>query len=100
MRARVLMALTMTPATAVLGQEMPPAVCSVGAAYDTWEWDGTAWRLTASTGPIPRNSPALAYDEARHQIVMFGGDTRKTGALGDAWVYDGNAWRQVAWRNR
>ena len=114
-RALALLALTIAPGTATLAQATPPAVYSVGAAYDTdrgrlvvfggyigryigdtWEWDGSAWTLVTSTGPMPRNSPAVAYDEARHQIVMFGGDTRDTGALGDTWVYDGIAWRQVA----
>jgi hypothetical protein len=113
-RAFALLALIIAPATAALAQTAPPAVYSVGAAYDTdrgrlvvfggyigryigdtWEWDGATWKLVTSTGPTPRNSPALAYDEARHQIVMFGGDTRETGALGDTWVYDGIAWRQV-----
>jgi len=63
-------------------------------AGDTWEWDGTAWTRATSTGPTARNSPALTYDAARRQIVLFGGDTRATGALGDTWVYDGTSWRQ------
>jgi len=114
-RALALLTLTTAPATAAFAQATPPAVYSVGAAYDTdrgrlvvfggyigryigdtWEWDGSAWKLATTTGPLPRNSPALAYDEARHQVVMFGGDTRDTGALGDTWVYDGTSWRQVA----
>ena len=114
-RTLAFLALALAPGTAAIAQATPPAVYSVGAAYDTdrgrlvvfggyiaryigdtWEWDGSGWKLVTRTGPIPRNSPALAYDEARHQIVMFGGDTRDTGALGDTWVYDGAAWRQVA----
>ena len=35
-------------------------------------------------------------DQARRQIVLFGGDTRSTGALGDTWFYDGTRWRQAA----
>jgi hypothetical protein len=113
-RLLALIAALLVP-TASFAQTTPPAVYSVGAAYDTdrgrfvvfggyfrgyigdtWEWDGRAWTLATSTGPIARNSPALAYDEARHQMVMFGGDTRETGPLGDTWVYDGARWRQVA----
>ena len=62
---------------------------------DTWEWDGKAWHRSAAQGPMARNSPALAYDAAHRQIVLFGGDTRASGALGDTWVYDGVAWRQI-----
>jgi len=96
--------------------DAPPAAYSVGAAFDagrerlvvfggyvagtyigdTWEWDGSAWTRIAVPGPSARNSPALVYDEARGQIVLFGGDTRSTGALGDTWLYDGAQWRQVA----
>jgi Galactose oxidase, central domain len=96
--------------------EVPPAAYSVGSAYDagrhrlvvfggylkgaysgdTWEWDGTAWHRSATTGPPARNSPSLVYDEARRQIVLFGGDTRATGPLSDTWVYDGTSWREIA----
>jgi hypothetical protein len=37
----------------------------------------------------------MAYDAARGQVVLFGGDTRATGALGDTWILDGSGWRQV-----
>jgi hypothetical protein len=96
--------------------EAPPAVYSVGTAYDaararlvvfggymngtylgdTWEWDGATWQRVAVPGPSARNSPALAYDAAHRQVVLFGGDTRTTGALGDTWTYDGRTWRQIA----
>ncbi|HUQ79532.1 MAG TPA: kelch repeat-containing protein [Gemmatimonadaceae bacterium] len=97
-------------------QPAPPAAYSVGSAFDavrgklvifggyvngsyagnTWEHDGHAWTLVTSDGPSARNSPALVYDDARHQVVLFGGDTRATGVLGDTWVYDGARWRRVA----
>jgi hypothetical protein len=94
----------------------PPAVYSVGAAFDagrsrlvvfggyarggyvgdTWEWDGTAWTRFTGPGPRARNSPALVYDAARRQIVLFGGDARPTGSLGDTWTFDGATWREAA----
>jgi hypothetical protein len=93
----------------------PPAVYSLGAAYDeargrlvifggtsggvtsgaTWEWDGTTWTAVSQAGPAPRNSPAMAYDSARRRVVLFGGDA--AGQLfGDTWEWDGSSWTRLA----
>ena len=61
---------------------------------DTWEWDGTAWTLRATTGPAPRTSHAMAYDKARGRTVLFGGFGASV--FGDTWEWDGIAWTQVA----
>jgi hypothetical protein len=115
----IVLATTAIVSSAGAGQtpqtEAPPPAYSVGAAYDsnrgrlvvfggylngtyvgdTWEWDGKAWHRVSARGPAARNSPALVYDAAHHQIVLFGGDTRATGPLGDTWVYDGAQWREI-----
>lgn len=77
---------------AVFVPSTPPALYSVGGAYDaargrlvtfggfdrgqysseTWEWDG-GWTRVARTGPSGRNGPALAYDTRRGRVVMMGG---------------------------
>jgi hypothetical protein len=64
------------------------------AQADTWEWDGAAWALRATTGPAARTSHAMAFDIARSQTVLFGG----FGAVvyGDTWEWDGTAWTQKA----
>ena len=51
----------------------------------------------ATTGPTAKASPALAYDSARHRVVLFGGDDC-SGLLqgGDTWEWDGTTWLQVA----
>lgn len=49
---------------------------------DTWEWDGVAWRLTASAAPAGRAGHAMAYDSIRDRTVLFGG-----GATADTWLY-------------
>jgi len=64
------------------------------AQADTWEWDGTAWTLRASTGPAARTSHAMAYDSARGQTVLFGGFGDVV--YGDTWEWDGAAWTQKA----
>jgi hypothetical protein len=64
---------------------------------DTWVFDGTAWVQVEGARPSPRNSGALAYDSARHRVVLHGGDVcnghpRPT----DTWEWDGADWQQVA----
>src|SRR5262249_12962684 len=45
------------------------------------------------SGPLPRASPAMAYDSARHVTVLFGGEAP---AYGDTWEWDGSAWTRQA----
>ncbi len=44
-------------------------------------------QLSPATSPSPRAYHAMAYDAARGQVVMFGGNT-------DTWVWDGTNWTQ------
>ncbi len=60
---------------------------------DTWTWDGTEWTQVADTGPTARSGHALAYDNARERVVLFGGRTGNP--LGDTWEWDGTEWTQV-----
>jgi hypothetical protein len=43
---------------------------------------------------------ALAYDPARHQVLLFGGSEALAGdpvvPMGDTWAWDGSHWRHVA----
>ncbi len=101
--------------TQALAQNTPPAAWSAAVTFDasrsrvvvfggymrgyvggTWEWDGKAWTRPTEAGPSPRNAPAMAYDESRHQVILFGGDRGQEGALGDTWIYDGRQWREIA----
>jgi hypothetical protein len=62
---------------------------------DTWEWDGVRWsRVETAAGPAARSSAALAYDDRRGRMVLFGG--RATEALsGETWEWDGGQWTRV-----
>ncbi|MCW5830699.1 MAG: VCBS repeat-containing protein [Deltaproteobacteria bacterium] len=56
----------------------------------TWEWDGTSWNPTPSTGPEPRRDHSMAYDAALNRTFLFGGT--EPGAAddrlyGDTWSY-------------
>ena len=66
------------------------------AVGDTLEFDGTAWRPVAVSGPSARMQAALAFDAARGVAVLFGGSTADTPVrrFGDHWEWDGVMWRQ------
>jgi hypothetical protein len=62
---------------------------------NTWEYDGTRWRLRTPAGPTPtgRANHMLAFDSDRGVMVMFGGERDGApGLLGDTWEYNGVAW--------
>jgi hypothetical protein len=66
---------------------------------DTWEWSGIDWtQLTPATHPYQRDSAAMAYDAARQQVVLFGGESvspSPTTDLGDTWTFQGIPSTQV-----
>jgi hypothetical protein len=55
---------------------------------DTWTWNGGNWtKQVLQTSPQARNQHAMAYDGARGQIVLFGGNPNTPPTpLGDTWV--------------
>lgn len=56
---------------------------------ETWTWDGAAWSLaTPATSPPTRSGSAMAFDQARGRVVMFGG----SGPTSDTWEWDGATW--------
>lgn len=52
--------------------------------------------FTAVAGPVPgRFAAAMAYDQARDRVVLFGGSAiGNNAALGDTWEFDGSRWAQ------
>ncbi|MBI2945238.1 MAG: hypothetical protein HYY25_13675 [Candidatus Wallbacteria bacterium] len=73
---------------------------SGGYLNDTWEWDGTDWSQKQANTALPgvdqptgRDGPALAYDDARRRVVLFGGFTGSE-PLNDTWEWDGASWRR------
>ena len=53
----------------------------------TWLWNG-AWRQHPGAGPF---QGAMAFDEARGEVVLFGGATG-----GETWTWNGSTWLQRA----
>src|SRR5438132_4915241 len=61
---------------------------------DTWSYDfaNDSWTPLATTGPSPREGPAMAYDSESDRTILFGGDTSAMPYSWDneTWAYDFN----------
>jgi hypothetical protein len=64
---------------------------------DTWEWDGSAWLLTNTTGPA-RLGAAMTFDANSGIALLFGGYS-SAGFLDDTWQWNGANWNQLAATN-
>ncbi|HEY8074345.1 MAG TPA: hypothetical protein VIF62_09550 [Labilithrix sp.] len=52
-----------------------------------------AWRQAATTGPPPRHSMRLAYDDARGVTWLYGGwQDQSASASAELWSWNGSAW--------
>src|SRR5215831_14801005 len=59
------------------------------------------WTQVSDMGPVGRIRPAMAYDEARDRVVVFGGRIQNPPPVtelkaSDTWEWDGDSWTQVA----
>ncbi|MBN2491919.1 MAG: hypothetical protein JXQ29_13815 [Planctomycetes bacterium] len=58
---------------------------------DVWEWDGKIWTdRSPPPAPHPRASSAVAFDDARGRVVLYGGFVN--GNLADTWEWNGLSW--------
>jgi len=65
---------------------------------DQWQGRGTAWSHQPAV-PTPlkkREGHALAHDEVRQQVVLFGGvGSTKNSLQNDTWLWNGTAWEEA-----
>lgn len=62
---------------------------------DTWEWDGLRWlEHQPAVSPADRYEHAVAVDESRQCVVLFGGGKSGGTIYGDTWEWDGAEWTQ------
>lgn len=60
---------------------------------DTWTWDGSSWtEQHPAHVPNPRMRAAMAFDERRGVVVMFGGEGDGTTTYNATWTWDGTDW--------
>ena len=63
---------------------------------ETWEWDGDNWTLrNPASRPTARNGHALARNDDRGAVVLYGGEIGGGTMLPDLWEWDGNDWTDV-----
>ena len=63
----------------------------------TWTWNGTNWTEKApATQPARRFGCAMAFDEDRGVVVLFGGSADTTSATSDTWEWDGTNWTEIS----
>ena len=93
--ARCRAAMAFDPAlnqTVLFGGQLPGGGGTFG---DTWTWDGTNWtQRTPATSPTSREGVDMAYDAARNQLVLFGGDDLNNLYPNETWIWDGANWNQ------
>jgi hypothetical protein len=63
---------------------------AAGPRQQTWT------QAFPTLNPPPRENAAMAYDEARGEVVMFGGSGTLGAWLDDTWVWNGRDWREVS----
>lgn len=66
---------------------------------DMWQWDGANWTQIRLTGLTPgKRATSMAYDEARHRVVLYGGarlTENKLEHLADTWEWNGKLWKEI-----
>ena len=67
---------------------------------ETWEWNGGSWKLATTSGPPPRGTHRLTYNQQTQRVMLVGG-WGPDGQFNDTWSWDGKRWRQeeVQWQD-
>ncbi len=60
---------------------------------DLWELRGTRWTVRPSSGPPPLSKAAMAYDAARDELVLVGGQSG-AGTSDQTWTWHEGIWTQ------
>jgi hypothetical protein len=69
-----------------------------GSSYlaDTWTWSGTSWTQVGLSEPgnfTGKEFPAMAYDPATSQLLLFSGWGQNQ--YSDTWDWSGTSWNQL-----
>jgi len=60
------------------------------AASPTWS------KAHPAKSPTPRDSAAMAYDGATHQLLLFGGESSNGRTFGQTWLWHAGGWEQLS----
>lgn len=71
------------------GADLPNTV----VVDETWTFDGTAWqRLHPPLNPGLLTNAAMAFDETRGTLLLFGGQHGTHGLSNETWEWNGTTW--------
>lgn len=66
---------------------------------NTFVYEGDIWKQVTRGKPTPRVRPAMAYDEKRDVMVLFGGYQKLeypvSKVFSDTWEWDGKQWTRI-----
>lgn len=69
-----------------------PGSSNAAPASNTWEWQDGYWNLASPAwNPGAVAGASMSYDEASHQLVLYGGEGSPNDATG-TWFWDGDDW--------
>lgn len=79
------------------GAALGPDGKSTRVLNDTWEQRGGVWHRLSGTAFDPRDHHAMAYDETREAVVLFGGipGSRVSPWPSDTWQLNPGGWQQT-----
>ena len=63
---------------------------------ETWEWDGKSWKKIDAAPPDVTDHFAMAYDPARGQTVLYGGQGPDQKGKAGTWTWDGIKWQKAS----
>ena len=67
--------------------------CAIGAQAQAPAIEQSWYQLVPAASPSVRSTPAITYDAAHGQVVMFGGFNGSY--LNDTWLWNGTTWKQA-----
>ena len=87
--ARIALACCTVVAATLVALAAPSGPAGADAPTANWA------QLSPATSPTARGGPAMAYDPATGNMVLFGGDN-SGGLLADTWTWNGTTWTQLS----
>ncbi len=60
---------------------------------DTWRLEGSRWSRAGPLEPPPTIEARMVYDEARDELVLFGGSILQEGLTDETWTWNESGWR-------
>lgn len=71
------------------------AVLELWTELAAWQWNGARWApMPAATQPSRRHTPSFARDEARSEVMCFGGFDGNLQLTNETWIWNGATWQR------